>query len=82
MRLSRIIVPPWRLAADARALVLRDNLRFRQTFERAYLLGITEARRDIPSPTLISFPGVIPPRPGWARGGVRLLLQGKVEYRM
>ncbi|MCJ9712838.1 phospholipase D-like domain-containing protein, partial [Bordetella hinzii] len=29
------------------ALVLRDNLRFRQTFERAYLYGIEHARRDV-----------------------------------
>ena len=40
------------------ALVLRDNLRFRQTFERAYLLGITEARRDILIANAYFFPGV------------------------
>lgn len=68
------------------ALVLRDNLRFRQTFERAYLLGITEARRDILIANAYFFPGVQFRRAlarAAARGvRVRLLLQGKVEYRM
>ena len=67
------------------ALVLRDNLRFRQTFERAYLLGITEARRDILIANAYFFPGV-QFRRALARAArgvrVRLLLQGKVEYRM
>ena len=68
------------------ALVLRDNLRFRQTFERAYLLGITEARRDVLIANAYFFPGVQFRRAlarAAARGmRVRLLLQGKVEYRM
>ena len=66
-----------------RAALVRDNLRFRQTFERAYLLGITEARRDILIANAISFPACIPPRPGQGGGACACgLLQGKVEYRM
>ena len=68
------------------ALVLRDNLRFRQTFERAYLYGITQARRDILIANAYFFPGRQFRRAlakAAARGvRVRLLLQGKVEYRM
>ncbi|MEN4917314.1 cardiolipin synthase ClsB [Achromobacter spanius] len=68
------------------ALVLRDNLRFRQTFERAYLFGISQARRDILIANAYFFPGVKFRRAlakAAARGvRVRLLLQGKVEYRM
>ncbi|MNT13733.1 putative cardiolipin synthase YbhO [compost metagenome] len=68
------------------ALVLRDNLRFRQTFERAYLFGISQARRDILIANAYFFPGRQFRRAlakAAARGvRVRLLLQGKVEYRM
>ncbi|WMD19366.1 cardiolipin synthase ClsB [Achromobacter seleniivolatilans] len=68
------------------ALVLRDNLRFRQTFERAYLFGISQARRDILIANAYFFPGLQFRRAlakAAARGvRVRLLLQGKVEYRM
>ncbi len=68
------------------ALVLRDNLRFRQTFERAYLYGIARARRDILIANAYFFPGMQFRRAlakAAARGvRVRLLLQGKVEYRM
>ncbi|EHK66842.1 cardiolipin synthase ClsB [Achromobacter arsenitoxydans] len=68
------------------ALVLRDNLRFRQTFERAYLFGISQARRDILIANAYFFPGIKFRRAlakAAARGvRVRLLLQGKVEYRM
>jgi cardiolipin synthase len=68
------------------ALVLRDNLRFRQTFERAYLYGISQARRDILIANAYFFPGRQFRRAlakAAARGvRVRLLLQGKVEYRM
>ncbi|MNQ47944.1 putative cardiolipin synthase YbhO [compost metagenome] len=68
------------------ALVLRDNLRYRQTFERAYLYGITQARRDILIANAYFFPGRQFRRAlakAAARGvRVRLLLQGKVEYRM
>jgi cardiolipin synthase len=68
------------------ALVLRDNLRFRQTFERAYLYGIAHARRDILIANAYFFPGRQFRRAlakAAARGvRVRLLLQGKIEYRM
>lgn len=68
------------------ALVLRDNLRYRQTFERAYLYAIQNARRDILIANAYFFPGR-QFRKELARAAargvrVRLLLQGKVEYRM
>jgi cardiolipin synthase len=52
------------------ALVLRDNLRYRKAIETAYLEGITQARHTI----IIEA----------AQRGVKvkLLLQGKIEYRM
>ncbi|MCD0505057.1 phospholipase D-like domain-containing protein, partial [Bordetella petrii] len=68
------------------ALVLRDNLRFRQTFENAYLYGIQHARRDILIANAYFFPGRKFRKAllrAAARGvRVRLLLQGKIEYRM
>ncbi|ANN74259.1 cardiolipin synthase ClsB [Bordetella bronchialis] len=68
------------------ALVLRDNLRWRQTFERAYLYGINRARREILIANAYFFPGLRLRRAlkrAAARGvRVRLLLQGKVEYRL
>ncbi|AKQ53496.1 cardiolipin synthase ClsB [Bordetella hinzii] len=68
------------------ALVLRDNLRFRQTFERAYLYGIEHARRDVLIANAYFFPGRQFRRAlarAAARGvRVRLLLQGKPEYRL
>ncbi len=68
------------------ALVLRDNLRFRQTFERAYLYGIAHARRDVLIANAYFFPGRQFRRAlaqAAARGvRVRLLLQGKPEYRL
>nr|WP_255592846.1 cardiolipin synthase ClsB [Bordetella sp. BOR01] len=68
------------------ALVLRDNLRFRQTFERAYLYGIQHARRDILIGNAYFFPGRQFRKAllqAAARGvRVRLLLQGKIEYHM
>jgi cardiolipin synthase len=75
--------PPGHLRA---ALVLRDNVRFRQTFERAYLYGIARAEREILIANAYFFPGLRfrrALRRAAARGvRVRLLLQGKVEYRM
>mgnify|MGYP002039979064 FL=1 len=66
------------------ALVLRDNLRYRQTFERAYLYGITQARRDILIANAYFFPGRqfrrALAKAAARRVRVRLLLQGKVEY--
>lgn len=68
------------------ALVLRDNIRFRQTFERAYLYAIQNARSEILIANAYFFPGR-QFRKELARAAargvrVRLLLQGKVEYRM
>ncbi|MFJ1300448.1 cardiolipin synthase ClsB [Pseudomonadota bacterium AL_CKDN230030165-1A_HGKHYDSX7] len=68
------------------ALILRDNLRHRQTFERAYLYGIEHARRDILIANAYFFPGH-QFRKALAQAAsrgvrVRLLLQGKPEYYM
>jgi len=87
MRLGRPPTPSAESADGQRAaLVLRDNLRFRQTFERAYLYGIQHARRDILIANAYFFPGRKFRKAllqAAARGvRVRLLLQGKVEYRM
>ncbi|UOF93618.1 MAG: cardiolipin synthase ClsB [Bordetella sp.] len=68
------------------ALVLRDNIRYRQTFERVYLHAIKEAHNEI-----IIANAYFLPREKFikelalavSRGvRVRLLLQGKAEYRM
>ena len=68
------------------ALVLRDNLRYRQTFEKAYLYGIQHAQRDILIANAYFFPGHQFRKAlvrAAARGvRVRLLLQGKIEYHM
>jgi len=68
------------------ALVLRDNVRYRKTFESAYLYGIQTARREILIANAYFLPGkqfrdeLIRA----ARRGVRVrvLVQGKIEYRM
>lgn len=68
------------------ALVLRDNVRYRKTFERGYLYGLERAQKDI----LIANAYFLPGRQfrhaliDAARRGVRVrvLVQGKVEYRM
>ncbi|OZI32056.1 cardiolipin synthase B [Bordetella genomosp. 10] len=79
--------PPQPAVGSLRAaLVLRDNLRFRNTFERAYLYGIARAREEILIASAYFFPGVRF-RKALARAAargvrVRLLLQGKIEYRM
>lgn len=83
-------LPSWPSAALAghqrAALVLRDNLRYRQTFERAYLYGIQHAQRDILIGNAYFFPGRQFRKAllrAAARGvKVRLLLQGKIEYHM
>jgi cardiolipin synthase len=89
-KLKRHIYAP---AAGARfpgalraALVLRDNLRWRLTFERAYLFGIARAHHEILIASAYFFPG-LRFRKALARAAargvrVRLLLQGKIEYRM
>jgi cardiolipin synthase len=68
------------------AFVQRDNLRYRRTIERIYLRAIGRARREV----LIACAYFLPGRRfgralcAAARRGVRvrLLLQGRVEYRL
>ena len=68
------------------ALVLRDNLRYRKSIETAYLQGITQAQHTI----IIANAYFLPGRKlrhaliaAASRGvKVKLLLQGKIEYRM
>ncbi|AZY47794.1 cardiolipin synthase ClsB [Bordetella avium] len=66
------------------ALVLRDNLRFRQTFERAYLHCIEQARHEVLIANAYFFPGRRFRQTlaqAAARGvRVRLLLQGKPDH--
>ena len=68
------------------ALVLRDNFRHRRTIERAYLRAIGRARREVLIASAYFFPGARFRRALLAavRRGVRvrLLLQGKAEYRL
>ncbi len=68
------------------AFLLRDNLRHRRTIERAYLRAIGRARREVLIASAYFFPGVRFRRALLAavRRGVRvrLLLQGRVEYRL
>ena len=68
------------------ALVLRDNLRYRQTFEQAYLYAIQHAQRNVLIGNAYFFPGRQFRKAllrAAARGvRVRLLLQGKIEYHM
>ena len=68
------------------ALVLRDNLRFRKTFERGYLYGLERAQKDILIANAYFLPGKQFRRAliDAARRGVRVrvLVQGKIEYRM
>lgn len=67
-------------------LVLRDNFRFRRTIEQQYLEAIRGARRSVVIANAYFFPGVRMRRAlleAAARGvRVRLLLQGRVEYRL
>jgi cardiolipin synthase len=81
------IVQPAPLRDDMRAaLLLRDNVRHRRTIERAYLEAFDSARQDI----LIANAYFLPGRRfrealrALAQRGVRvrLLLQGRVEYRL
>jgi cardiolipin synthase len=68
------------------AFILRDNLRYRRTIERAYLFYIASAKTEIFIANAYFLPG------GQLRGAlidaakrgvkVRILLQGKIEYQM
>jgi len=68
------------------ALMLRDNLRHRRTIERAYLRAIGRARNEVLIACAYFFPGRRFRRAlkSAVRRGVRvrLLLQGRVEYRL
>ncbi len=68
------------------AMVLRDNLRFRQTIEDVYLAALTRASREILIANAYFFPGRRlrkALRAAASRGvKVRLLLQGRSEYAM
>jgi cardiolipin synthase len=68
------------------ALLLRDNIRFRQTIENAYIDAIGRAKRDILLANAYFFPGRrlrLALEHAAARGvRVRLLLQGRSEYPM
>src|SRR5690606_9418618 len=68
------------------ALMLRDNLRHRRTIERAYLRAIGRARNEVLIACAYFFPGGRFRRAllSAVRRGVRvrLLLQGRVEYRL
>jgi len=68
------------------ALMLRDNLRHRRTIERAYLRAIGRSRTEVLIACAYFFPGGRFRRAlkSAVRRGVRvrLLLQGRVEYRL
>ena len=75
------------LAENMRAaLLLRDNLRHRRTIEHAYLEGIERAHREILIASAYFLPGrkLTQALCAAAERGVRvrLLLQGRVEYRL
>ncbi len=68
------------------ALMLRDNLRHRRTIERSYLRAIGRARNEVLIACAYFFPGrrFRQALKSAVRRGVRvrLLLQGRVEYRL
>jgi cardiolipin synthase len=83
----RYVEPSAPLPENVRAsLLLRDNLRHRRSIQRAYLEGIAGAHREV----LLANAYFLPSRKlreslcDAARRGVRvrLLLQGRVEYRL
>jgi cardiolipin synthase len=86
------MVPPADLAAQARpmqpvvaAFVVRDNLRQRRSIERAYIEAALRARERVDLATPYFYPGRLFRRAlirAAQRGvTVRLLLQGKIDYR-
>ena len=81
---GRRIMSPWRLAARcAPRWCCATTCAFARPSSAPICWASPRRGATSLSPTLISFPACIPPRPGQARGvRVRLLLQGKVEYRM
>ncbi len=80
------VVAEQALPPVAAAFVLRDNLRQRRTIERAYIEAIRGAEQSVDLVTPYFYPGRAFRRAllGAARRGVRvrLLLQGKVDYRI
>jgi cardiolipin synthase len=77
---------PARTGKTNAAIILRDNFRHRKSIEAAYLTEITHARHDIIIANAYFLPGhklrkalIQAVRRGVR---VRLLLQGKIEYRM
>jgi cardiolipin synthase len=83
----RYVDPSTPLPENMRAtLLLRDNLRHRRTIEHAYLDGIERARREILIASAYFLPGrkLTQALCAAAQRGVRvrLLLQGRVEYRL
>ncbi len=68
------------------AFVVRDNWRHRRTIERAYLRALGQARREVLIACAYFFPGARFRRAMIEAAGrgvrVRLLLQGRIEYRL
>ena len=88
-RLLRAVVPVEPVRAEGpliAMLVLRDNFRFRRTIENQYLRAIGRARREVLIANAYFFPGRrmrLALKAAAASGvRVRLLLQGRVEYRL
>ena len=78
-------LPPEALLPMRAALVVRDNLRQRRSIERAYIAAIQSARQRVDVICPYFYPGRLfrrSLRNAAARGvRVRLLLQGKLDYR-
>ncbi len=83
---QKLVSDPTRAGSVRAMLVLRDNLRFRRAIERRYLRLIGRARREVLIANAYFFPGRRFRRAlvAAARRGVRvrLLLQGRIEYRL
>ena len=79
--------PEWTALEPVRAaFVLRDNLRQRRTIERSYIMALRSARERIDIVASYFYPGHafrVALRQAARRGvRVRLLLQGKLDYRI
>ncbi|MFT7772040.1 cardiolipin synthase ClsB [Roseateles sp.] len=83
---QRLAEPPARLQPVSAAFVLRDNLRRRRTIEHAYTDAIRGARASVDIVCPYFYPGQRirqALRQAAGRGvRVRLLLQGKLDYRL